>query len=131
MNKDFEDIQIIAMDEEASYKPDPSMALFNIILKLSSSAPYEWSDYFNDRWKQHIYMMKRDASVSGNRLTIYCVPDELEKDHIPELNKVITETNSKYRAYYNDKKSENERLENESKKDKQALKDLSKNLKLD
>lgn len=68
---------------------DPNMALFNIVLNLSASAPYEWADYFNAGWQQHIYMMKRRASVSGRRLTIDCVPDELEKDHIPELTKII------------------------------------------
>jgi hypothetical protein len=54
--------------------------------------------FFNGRWQQHLYMMKRRASVSGNSLEIYCVPDELQQ-HITELNKVIAETNTAYRSY--------------------------------
>ncbi len=106
MSEEFKDIRIIGMDDKASNRPDPKMALFDIVLNLSESAPYEWEDYFNSRWQQHLYMMKRTASVSGRRLTIYCVPDELEKDHIPELNKVIAETNQRYREYLASKKIE-------------------------
>lgn len=99
MTTEFQDIKIVSLDDEASYKSDPSSALTNIILNLSASAPYEWSSYFNERWIQQFYMMKRNASVSGKRLEIYCVPHELQTDHIPQLKKVITETNQAYREY--------------------------------
>lgn len=44
-------------------------------------------------------MMKRNAAVSGKELEIYCVPDELQQYHFPELKKVIAETNLAYRAH--------------------------------
>ncbi|TDV53455.1 hypothetical protein EDF87_101543 [Pseudomonas helmanticensis] len=97
MTIEFQDIKIVPLDDEASYKSDPSSALTNIILNLSASAPYEWSTYFNDRWIQQFYMMKRNASVSGKQLEIYCVPHELQTDHIPQLKKLIAETNQAYR----------------------------------
>lgn len=99
MSINFVDISIVGMDDEASYKPDPNKGLYNVALKLSSDAPYDWANYFNRRWQQHIYMMKREATVSGTTLTVHCVPDELQNDHLPELNKVIAETNSKYKGY--------------------------------
>lgn len=46
-----------------------------------------------------MYMMKRRASVSGDGLEIICMPDELEKNHLPELNKIIAETNAAYQSY--------------------------------
>lgn len=131
MSEDFKDIKITGMDERASNRPDPNKALFNIILNLSASAPYEWADYFNSRWQQHIYMMKRRASVSGGRLTIYCVPDELEKDHIPEINKVIAETNQRYREYLSSKKIEEQRKKKEEEAEKEALSSLKERLKFD
>ncbi|MGF6400594.1 hypothetical protein ABH905_004260 [Pseudomonas frederiksbergensis] len=97
MMTEFEDIKIVSLDDKASYKSDPSSALMHVVLSLSASAPYEWSNYFNQRWLQQSYHMKRNASVSGKRLEIYCVPDELQNVHIPELNKVIGETNDAYR----------------------------------
>lgn len=99
MSKEFEDIRIVSMDEESSHWPNPKVAMFNIVLNLSGSAPYEWGNYFNQRWKQHIYMGKASARVLGRKLQIYCVPDELEREHIPELNKIISETNNTYRIF--------------------------------
>lgn len=95
----FEDIKIIAMDDKASYKSDPSTHMVHVVLTLSASAPHEWAEYFNDRWQNQFYMMKRRASVSGKQLEIYCVPDELQQHHIPQLKKVIAETNTAYRSY--------------------------------
>jgi hypothetical protein len=94
----FEDIKIVAMDDEASYKSEPNTQMMNVVLTLSASAPHEWANYFNSRWQHHFYMMKRRASVSGKRLEIYCVPEELQQ-HIKELNKVIAETNAAYRSH--------------------------------
>lgn len=99
MITEFEDIKIVSLDDKASYKSDPSSAMMHVVLSLSASAPHEWSNYFNQRWQQQFYMMKRNASVSGKRLEIYCVPEELKNSHIPELNKVIAETNHAYQQH--------------------------------
>src|SRR5687767_2584694 len=103
MESDFEDIRIVGLDETASYKPDPTKALYNVVLDLSAAAPSDWAQYFNQRWKSEFYMMKRRAQVSGRRLIIYCVPDELEREHLPHLKEVIEETNEAYRAYLQEK----------------------------
>ena len=78
MASEFEPIKIVSFDDKATYKTDPSSALVNAVLNLSASAPSDWASYFNQRWEQHFYMMKRNAHVSGSRLEVYCVPDELQ-----------------------------------------------------
>lgn len=105
MTTEFEHIKIVSFDDKATYKTDPSSALVNAVLKLSSPAPAEWANYFNQRWEQHFYMMKRKAYVSGNRLETYCVPDELQ-NLIVEFNKVIAETNTAYTQYWAQKQHE-------------------------
>jgi len=105
MTTDFEHIKIVAFDDKATYKTDPSSALVNAVLKLSSSAPAEWAEYFNQRWEQHFYMMKRNAYVSGDRLETYCVPNELQ-NLIVEFNKIISETNTAYAKYWAQKQHE-------------------------
>ncbi len=94
----FEQIKIVSFDDKATYKTDPSSAFVNAVLNLSASAPAAWADYFNQHWKQHFYMMKRNAQVSGSRLEVYCVPDELQ-NLIVDLNKVISETNQAYEQH--------------------------------
>lgn len=99
MANQFEDIRIVGLNEQASYKPDPAKALYDVVLDLSTSPPPEWAEYFNQRWQQKFYMMKRRARVSGDHLVIHCVPDELERDHLPQLREVIDETNAAYREH--------------------------------
>jgi hypothetical protein len=67
MSDQFTGIKIVALDDEASC-PSGQGALLRLVLKLSQSAPSAWSQYFNDAWQQHLYIMKRRASVSGDRL---------------------------------------------------------------
>jgi len=131
MAKTIVDIKIIGMDDAASSKPDHSLGLFNIVLTLSRPAPYEWADYFNSRWKQHIYMKKRDAYVANDKLTLYCLPEEIQSDHIPELNRIIKETNKSYKQFLASQKLETQLRKQEKKEEKAALSSLKNKLKFD
>jgi len=127
----FEDIKIKGMDDAASYKPDPNEELFNIVLNLSAHVPYEWADIFSNRWRFHFYMKRRIVSVSGNALHIICVLDELEKDHIPELKKVVDETNQEYRKYLKRKQTKKRKRKQLAEEEKKQLSYLKKNIKFD
>lgn len=98
MAEPFADITMKELDDSAS-RPSGQGALMRLVLRLSRSAPAQWCQYFNQAWQQHLYGMKRRATVSGDRLEIVCMQDELEQDHLPELKKVIAETNVAYRAF--------------------------------
>lgn len=127
---EFKDIKIAAMDDGAS-GPAGEGALMRIVLKLSASPPASWSEYFNRAWQQHLYMTKRRTTVSGSRLEIICMPDELQTDHIPELNKIIAETNAAYRSYASDRARQRQAAEEEASRQKQQLADLKGRLKFD
>lgn len=130
MSDQFTDLRIISLDDKAS-GPSGQGALFRLVLKLSESAPPEWEDYFNRAWEQHLYMMKRRASVSGDQLEIVCMPDELEKDHIPELNKVINETNRAYRGYLQERQQHEATQTQEAQRQREMLSNLKGRLKFD
>lgn len=98
MANEFQGIRMVSMDESVSLRPNPNTGLYDVLFKLSIPAPDEWADYFNTRWDQHLYTAKRRATVSGSNLEICCVPDELNKYHMPELLKIIAETNNAYKA---------------------------------
>ena len=99
MSTDFDDIKIVGFDEKAARKGEPGTVLMYLVLELSASAPYAWAEAFNVLWESNFYMMKRRAEVSGDRIEIYCVPDELEKHHLPELKKIVAKTNASYREF--------------------------------
>jgi len=127
----FVDIKIVGIDDSTSIKPDPNKEIFNIVLELSAIPPFEWSDYFNNKWKQHLYMAKRKAYVVGSSLTIYCVPSELESIHLPELKKVIAVTNKLYKEHRSSEKLEEQLELEEAEAEKAALEDLKKSIKFD
>jgi hypothetical protein len=128
--KTFTDIKIKELDDAAS-GPSGQGALVRLVLRLSHSAPARWAAYFNERWQQAIYMSKRHARVFGDKLEITCMPYELERDHLPELNKVIAETNEAYRGYFAKQERERDLQEEAEKRQKQELSDLKGRLKFD
>jgi hypothetical protein len=130
METEFEDIKIVSFDAEASYKSDPSSPLTNAVLKLSASAPHEWADHFNQGWAEHFYMMKRNASASGDRIEVYCVPDELQ-NLIREMNKVISKTNEAFRQHLASTQQRASQQAEAAAAEKERLAQIKSNLKFD
>lgn len=130
MAKKFEDIKIVGLDEDAS-GPSGQGSLMNLVLRLSQVAPAEWAEYFNQAWKQHIYMMKRRAEVFGRQLEIIAMPSEMQSDHIPELNKVISDTNEAYKKYIGQLNQAEAAEEAKKAEEKKQISDLKNSLKFD
>lgn len=125
MNQVFSEVKIVSMDEKASNRPNPNSDLCNIVLKLSNGTPYEWSEAFLVLWKQNMYMKKCKVDICGDSLTIYCMPDELKDIHIPELNRVISETNTIYSKHLERLNEERIVARGNAEKDKEIFKNLN------
>lgn len=125
----FTDIKIKELDENAS-GPSGEGSLQCLVLRLSQSSPYDWANYFNEAWRHHFYMGKRRATVSGNALEIICMPDELE-NLVPELNKVISQTNNAYKEYVEEDERQRQDMAEKAQIDKQKIVDLKARLKFD
>lgn len=130
MASTFTDIKIKELDDAAS-GPAGQGALMRLVLRLSESAPGPWSRYFNQAWQQHIYLMKRRASVSDDRLEIICMLDELQSKHLPELNKVIAQTNVAYGVYAAEQSRLRQQAADDAKRQKDELASLKGKLKFD
>jgi hypothetical protein len=126
----FENIKIIGLDDKAS-GPSGERALMRMVLQLSKTAPREWSDYFNQAWHNTFYMLKRSAQAHGNTLEIVCMPRELETDHLPQLNKVIAQTNDAYRAFEAKQQQQSQAAAESEQSQRAELSDLKKRLKFD
>lgn len=131
MTATFTDIKIIGIDDAASRPRDLNSAIVNVAFQLSAAAPSEWANYFNAKWQQHIYMMKRRAHVFGRTLEIECVPSEIEKDHLPELKKIIAETNQAYAKYADAQARQRETESARNAATAQELKDVKNRLKFE
>ncbi|MBL8570942.1 MAG: hypothetical protein JNK84_17875 [Phreatobacter sp.] len=102
-----------------------------VVIQLSEYAPTLWSEHFNSEWAQHIYMMKRRAVAMGNTIEIYCVPSELQDNHIPELKKVIDATNARFGAAIAESQRRQAADEKQRRAEVQRLEELKKSLKFD
>lgn len=126
----FQALKIVEIDDAAS-GPSGQGKLQRIVLKLSQPAPREWADYFNALWEGHIYMMKRRAEVAYNSLSIVCMPEELEKDHLPELRKVIEQTNAAFAGHVASQEQGRRADEESAALEKKKITDLKKSIKFD
>ena len=91
----FRDIKITGIDEDGSSEVAQS-SLMDVALKLSVTPPADWTRHFDERWQQHAYVKKAVASVVEARIVIRCAVEELERIHLPELRKILAETNESH-----------------------------------
>lgn len=97
--QDFVDVQIIGVDKDRTYKPDPQKALFNIYLTLSAYPSQEWVAIFDAERRFPRHTMWRKAWIEGNNAVVYCVPEELKQYHLRDLKNDVATSNTKYREH--------------------------------
>jgi hypothetical protein len=124
MSPDFTDLAIVGLDDEASFKSDLAKKLFDVHLTLSATPPLEWAASFDSRWVIVLYRKKRRAWVSGDRIVIHCVPEEIEEDHLPQLKRVVAETNHEYRRYTEARALKQQQQQDHERREKENLKSL-------
>ncbi|MCE4937480.1 hypothetical protein [Aliivibrio fischeri] len=129
-NSVFEPIQLKKVIDEQSRRYADT-ALYEIVIELSACAPQYWQEIFNHLWQQNFYMMKRDAVAYSYNVTITCVPDELQQSHVPELKRVVEQTNNEYKNYLIQKAQHEAALKAQAGVEKDKLKKLSDNVSFD
>ncbi|EGQ8527897.1 TPA: hypothetical protein I7264_25790 [Vibrio parahaemolyticus] len=126
----FEPIKLKKVIDEQSRRYEDT-ALYEIVIELSARAPQLWQDIFNNLWKRNLYMMKRNAIANSYSITITCVPDELQQSHVPELKRVVEQTNNEYQSYLAQKAQHEAEMEAQATAEKEKLKKLSNDISFD
>lgn len=126
----FEPIKLKKIIDEQSRRYEDT-ALYEIVIELSARAPQLWQDIFNNLWKQNLYMMKRNATANSYSITITCVPDELQQSHVPELKRVVEQTNNEYQSYLAQKAQHEAAMEAQATAENKKLKKLSNDISFD
>ena len=120
----FEDVTIVDLDNDRAYRPDPAKLLYQVYFRLSSTPPPEWQEIFEAERRFPRHTMWRRAWVEGNYIVVYCVPDEIEKYHFPDLLQDAENTNKKYREYLKERAQKEIRELTAKDEDKRRLQDL-------
>lgn len=95
----FEDIQIIGIDRDLTYRPDETKALFDVYLTLSSIPPPEWIELFEVERQIPRHSMWRRAWIEDDNIVIHCTPEEVKERHLADLKQDVQAVNGKYRNY--------------------------------
>ena len=122
-------ILIVGMDEEASGHSRKG-ALVDIHLKIAPSASVDWCQAFDVAWRNHFYMIKREAHATSDHIIILCVPSELQDKHIPELKKVVATTNGYFAESQRSSELELAELLTRENAQRKQVSDLAKDLKI-
>ena len=132
MRDGFEDIRISGIDEQRSGRRHPQQdALVEIALTLSKSPPGAWGEYFGEAWRRRAYACKQHVEAIGRHIFVFCVPEDLERDHLPKLRDTIEETNQAYRRLHEEQVAITEAARARDAATKAEIQGLSKSIAFD
>lgn len=127
----FDDLQIVSIDKERAYRPDPDKHLFHIYLELSAHPPQEWVQIFDAERQFPRHTMWRHAWIEGRHIIVHCVPEEIKKYHLRDLKQDVGRSNDKYREYLQRVAAARARQEAEERRLLEGLNDALDDLNLD
>lgn len=119
----FDDIRIIGVDKDRAYRPDPEKLLYHVYFELSAHPPQEWVQIFEAERQFPRHTMWRHAWIEGNYVVVHCVPDEVKKYHLRDIQQDVASSNAKYRDYLKRVAAEKAREAQRRKKMEQDLDD--------
>lgn len=118
---EFEDIKIIGVDKNKSYRPDPKKLLYNVYFKLSAEPPLEWVQIFEEERRFPRHTMWRRAWIEGQYIIVHCCLDEITKIHFKDIKQDVINTNQKYREYLHKQVLELERKRKREEKEQKEI----------
>ena len=117
----FSDIQLLNVDREKTYNPNPNKALYNVYFRLSDHPPLEWVEIFEAERQFPRHTMWRKAWVEGKHIVVYCVPDEVRQYHLRDIKQDVQTCNEKYRQYLHREAMQRARKEQQETEERKGL----------
>lgn len=124
-------IKVIGMNESRSGGQGRAPATRIIAFDLSATPSPAWEQYFVQAWRSHIYMTKCPLEMYGAILEIDCVPADVANDHLPELKKIVAETNAALAPLRAEEERRRAAQASQEEKDAADMKTLKSQLKFD
>lgn len=83
----------LKLTELKAVKTIPGTSLHRVLLGLNETPTARWRMVFEANWKSNNYSMKAKAEIKGAGISMDVLVTDLEGEHIPQLKKIIEETN--------------------------------------
>jgi len=117
----FEDIKIIGIDKNRTYKPDPEKSLYHVYFKLSTEPPLEWVRIFEEEHRFPRHSMWRHAWIDGQFIVVPCCLDEVKKFILDDIKQDVANTNRKYQEYLQQLEIEQEKERHREEKERKEI----------
>ena len=127
--EEFEDIDIIRIDESKTRQDQVHQSMYYVYLELSEHPRQEWVQIFDAERRFPRHTMWRRAVVDGKNIVILCPPEELENYHITDLKEDVSNSNTKYREYLRNESEKNARDKGQAERVKTVLRHAATKLK--
>lgn len=96
----YEEIRIEGIDD-ALTEPSPKSAdMRRMFVQLNMEPMPIWISIFDNQRRLPRHSRWRDAHVEGSHIVVDCVPEEMQKYHLPDLKGDVEIANTEYRKYF-------------------------------
>lgn len=118
----MQDIKIQSIDTENIEKDDAFENAYAFYVKIIPNPNYDWIVVFEEAWHNMIYAMKREATISGNKVRLVFGKGDNLQPYIDFLKQVIEYTNKRYNEAYEKAVSKEEARKKKLDDDKRSIK---------
>lgn len=110
-------------------KIDPSKELYAVDFPLDSTPDYIWEKCFERECKIAVLNLQRRVTVFGDNLRLIAPLDEVNKNMIEGIKKLVNATNRCVEEYNKEMKQKEEMHEAKRKREKEAIEKMRESLK--
>ena len=127
----FAEIRILDLDVERTEQSPSAPGLRLMHLELSADPPSEWAQIFDNERSFARHSMWREARIEGRYIVVDCVPEELQRYHLPDLKQDVGNSNVKYVAWLARHEADEAREAEQKKAELERLRKVKEGLKFD
>lgn len=95
MAEKLKPVEIIGVDTETVEKDEAFPEAYAFYIKLSGEPEPLWGRYFEDEWKNALYLMKREIRVVGDKLCLVFGYGDNIQSHVEFARQLVEGTNKR------------------------------------
>jgi len=87
------DITVVGVDQTAYRKSNEFAKAYEFVIMLNTQPHAEWNKVFHYQYENSLYLMKREARISGNRVILVVADSDNLQRHIDWIKDLVARTN--------------------------------------
>jgi hypothetical protein len=132
IDQPIEDVRIIDLDVTKTTWSRVHDSMRVMYLKLSAHPPdLMWVKFFHEERERRINARRRGLWIENGYILIDCLPDEIDKVHLPDIRLSVNYANTTYRTYVEERRRERDAAHHAEKREIEELEKLRQRIRFD